>query len=66
MEHGKLVDRKNKELWIELRNKIHVLKMRGITVDIQWVRGHNGNKLNEVADKLALKARKEKIINTLY
>ena len=66
IENGKLVDRKNKKLWIELRNQIHVMKMRGITVDIIWVRGHNGNTLNELVDKLAVKARKERLINTLY
>ena len=28
-------DRKNRELWIELKNRLHIMKMRGITVDIR-------------------------------
>jgi len=39
---------KNKNLWQELDNimQIHTIKM-------SWVRGHSGDKYNEIADKLA-------------
>ena len=42
---------KNKNLWQELDNimQIHTIKM-------SWVRGHSGNKYNEIADKLATSA----------
>ena len=43
----------NKELWLildELRNR---LIKNGHTVNIEWVRGHNGNIGNEIADFLA-------------
>ena len=30
-------------------------------ISVEWVRGHNGNKYNEIADKCAVKSKKEKI-----
>lgn len=38
----------NKDLWVEL----DVLKTKLPHVQFQWVRGHNSNKFNEMADKL--------------
>jgi ribonuclease HI len=38
----------NKELWV----KLHALG-HGLELDWTWVRGHNGNEFNELADKLA-------------
>ena len=42
---GDLVPIKNKELWIELN------QFKG-RVELNWVRGHNGNEWNEMADQL--------------
>ena len=41
-------DVKNKELWIELDELRHKHK-----IDFNWVKGHNGDPLNEEVDKLA-------------
>ena len=45
---------KNKDLWIELDNQIKYHKVTWI-----WVKGHDGNKYNELADILARKFIKE-------
>jgi len=45
---------KNKDLWIELDNQIKYHKVTWI-----WVKGHDGNKYNELADFLARKFIKE-------
>ena len=42
---------KNRELWEELKL---VLETR--TVEFQWVRGHNGNEMNELVDVMANEA----------
>ena len=39
---------KNKELWVELDEQI-----TKHTISWKWVKGHSGNKHNEVADYLA-------------
>ena len=39
---------KNKELWIELDNLV-----QGHTISWEWVKGHSGNPLNDLADELA-------------
>ena len=65
-EEKELKDRPNIKLWIKLRNIIKSMKMRGVTVEIRWKRGHNGDPLNELVDKLAVKARHSKKINELY
>ena len=41
---------KNKELWIKLNNQIE-----RHAIHWQWVKGHAGNKFNEIADILARK-----------
>jgi len=41
-------DVQNKDLWIELDE----LRIKLPYVQFQWVRGHNNNKFNEMADKL--------------
>ncbi len=41
---------KNKQLWIKLNNHIE-----RHTIHWQWVKGHTGNKHNEIADNLARK-----------
>tara|TARA_Y100001970_G_C14034594_1_gene750400 strand:+ start:604 stop:1038 length:435 start_codon:yes stop_codon:yes gene_type:complete len=41
---------KNKELWIQLEEQIEKHNVKW-----QWVRGHTGNKNNEMADNLAKK-----------
>ena len=33
-----------------------VIKERGLTIEFNWVRGHNGNKYNELCDKLCNEA----------
>ena len=45
----------NFELWKSLVREIKVLLP--LVVDIQWVRGHSGDKHNNAADKLADKSR---------
>jgi ribonuclease HI len=47
---------KNVDLWLELKPEVarHLISW-------QWVRGHNGNKYNEVCDKLAGQARRHAI-----
>jgi ribonuclease HI len=39
---------KNKDLWIELDNLVQQFKIKW-----HWVKGHSGNKYNELADSLA-------------
>ena len=42
---------KNKDLWLQLDRETARLKVEWV-----WVRGHNGNEMNERADRLATKA----------
>jgi len=46
---------KNSDLW----KKLHELVCRQESVQMVWVKGHDGNELNERCDVLALKARTE-------
>lgn len=48
-------DIKNRELWIKISNKI---KQNKLSFKIKWVKGHNTNKGNILADKLANDGRK--------
>ena len=48
----------NRDLWLEL--EAHVSRLR---VNFQWVRGHNGNRMNERADALATIGRQSLVNN---
>lgn len=50
--------KKNLDLIAEIKKIISEFK----SVDFVWVRGHDGDKYNEVCDKLAAKTIKEKLI----
>ena len=57
---------KNCELWKEIDFMLTQFKRKGITLDVQWVRGHNKNVLNEIADKHAVEARTNFIQNDKF
>lgn len=38
---------------IDLVNKYHTLKEKLSSVELEWVKGHNGNYYNELCDKMA-------------
>jgi ribonuclease HI len=42
----------NKEIWMEMWSSISSLKLAGVTIKFEHVRGHNGNIYNERADQL--------------
>jgi len=44
---------KNQELWEDVMKECHRLLSNGSAVKFQWVKGHDGNEGNELADKLA-------------
>ena len=46
-------DVKNKEYWVELDKLKNELTKNGHSINIIWVRGHNGNAGNEAADRIA-------------
>ena len=52
-------DVKNKDLWIEIDTLRNQLK----DVQWKWVKAHNGNPLNEEADKLAKESAKKYLDN---
>lgn len=57
IKRGKLDKMENPGLWrtfLKAKNK-HI--DGGSTLNFTWVRGHNNNQLNEIADKLAQKGR---------
>jgi len=56
----------NLSVWLEFKDLLKQLKLRGISIEVRWVRGHNGNKFNELMDKLAGKACKLGDKNKLY
>ncbi len=51
--------RTNADLWIQVLEEIRKFS---IVVNVVWVRGHDDNHFNEIADRLADKARKSDII----
>lgn len=54
--NGVLEDMKNADLWEEFYPLVH--ERKNLTIDFKWVKGHAGNKFNEVADELAGEAAK--------
>lgn len=56
----------NVEVWKEMKILLKKLSMRKISLEVRWVKGHNGNKLNEIADDLAGKASRKGLTNALY
>lgn len=44
---------KNKKLWMQMFLKLRIIKNKGIDVRLKKVKGHSGNSLNELADKVA-------------
>ena len=49
---GSIYTRPNSELWLELIKEMSKHKIR-----IHWVKGHNGDKYNEMCDKMAVAQR---------
>lgn len=47
---------KNKDLWEQISNTIDTLKNYNVLISINWVKGHNGNEMNERCDKMAKEA----------
>lgn len=43
----------NRDLWMRFRQLKMEFSKRGIKFDIQWVKGHVGNPMNELADETA-------------
>ncbi len=50
---NKLSSKMNAGVWERFRRVRQSHKDRGTTLNVTWVRGHNGNEFNEMADKLA-------------
>jgi ribonuclease HI len=50
-KNSKKKDVENKDLWIMLDNLTNRIK----NIRWQWVRGHNGNKYNEIVDQMCTK-----------
>lgn len=45
---------KNIDLWMDLREAREALWDAGVVVEVQWVKGHDGEYGNEQADRLAV------------
>lgn len=50
---------KNQKLWKGIIKLTQAWEKNGTKVTYEWVRGHNGHELNEMADRLAVKGRDE-------
>ena len=57
---------KNVAVWQDMDKILNLMNHRKIKVYARWVKGHKGNKNNELMDKLAKRAVKERRINKLY
>lgn len=44
---------KNVEIWLSIFKNVTILKKRKVRYSISWVKGHNGDELNERVDKIA-------------
>jgi len=53
------VERKNIDLWDNIYDNLQKFSRLGITIELKWLRGHNGNRYNELADKYADIGRKQ-------
>lgn len=51
--------KKNERLWYRFDLLKQELDSRKININFNWVHGHNGDKYNEIADKLAVEASQE-------
>ena len=54
---GMLNEKANPDLWKRFLKILHKHESGGSTIKLKWVRGHSGNKYNEIADKLANEGR---------
>lgn len=59
-------DTKNVDLWEEFLNIKARLNRRNLGLEVRWVRGHDGNKYNEMCDQLAKESHHNKIVNNNY
>jgi ribonuclease HI len=50
----KKADLKNEDMW----NAVRILKNQ-VKFKVKWIKGHNGNKFNQIADDLAQKSAKK-------
>lgn len=48
---------KNSDLIQAIVDEVNILRFEGVKVEFQWVRGHNENQFNEMADRLAKETR---------
>jgi ribonuclease HI len=47
----------NKEYWIDLDKRLSEIKRKNVELNIQWIKGHDNNLGNDIADKSATIAR---------
>lgn len=57
--------KKNVKLWKRFDLVKEELDKQNITINFRWVRGHDGDKFNELADRLAVNASHETALNVL-
>lgn len=55
--------KKNIKLWAKFDDLKQKLDQKNIKINFNWVHGHNGDKFNEIADKLAVTASQEIDLN---
>lgn len=56
----------NTDLWKDIITILRNLKRRNISVNVHWIKGHNGNYFNGLADRIAGDSRTSKYTNELY
>lgn len=47
------IERKHIDLWVDIHSNLLKLREIDTVIKMIWVRGHNGNEYNEMADRLA-------------